>query len=430
MEGYFLILMLTGIAALGMAWMPAITGRIQISYAVIYVLLGILLFRFVPGLPASDPILHNQLTLHITEIVVIISLMGTGLKIDQPFRWKTWKIPIKLATITMLLCICLLALLAIYYLKFDWPSALLLGAALAPTDPVLASDVQVGPPLESSENTVRFALTGEAGLNDGMAFPFTWLAILMVGQPIEPVNWISWFLLFKIGAGVLIGFICGRMLAYLLFDIPKKLNLLFTRDGFVAFAATLIVYGITELLHGYGFIAVFVTAITIRNYQIGHKYHIKLHSFIDELERPLLGVVLILFGGTIVNGILDHLTWELAVTGLLFIFIIRPAAGYLTLAGSGVHWKEKLAISFFGIRGMGSFFYLAFALSQTKGFRTYDLWALVSFIVLLSVIIHGFTASSLMKKLSEEFERPSRIKPISDPLPGNADPSTPAGSTE
>lgn len=430
MEGYFLILMLIGLAALGMAWMPSINNRLQISYAVIYVVLGILIFRFVPGLPAADPILHNPQALHITEMVVIISLMGTGLKIDQPFRWRTWNIPLKLVTIAMLVCIGILTLLARYYLHFDWPSALLLGAALAPTDPVLASDVQVGPPLENSENTVRFALTGEAGLNDGMAFPFIWLAILLVNGEFVIGQWLSWFLLFKIGAGVLVGFLCGRLLAYLLFDMPKKLNLLFTRDGFVAFAATLLVYGITELVHGYGFIAVFVTAITIRNYQLGHKYHLKLYSFIDELERPLLGVVLILFGGTLVNGILDHLTWKLAIIGLLFIFIIRPAAGLLTLAGTKVHWKEKLAISFFGIRGMGSFFYLAFAMAQTKGFRTYDLWALVSFIVLLSVIIHGFTASSLMKKLSEEFERPIYIKQVGDSLPGNTDPSAPPGGAE
>src|SRR6478735_7600272 len=277
MEGYFLILAIIGAAALGMAWMPAITEKIQVSYAVIYVLLGIIIFSVIPGMPASDPVINNTLSLHLTEIVVIISLMGTGLKIDERFSFRTWKIPFRLVTITMLLSIGALALVARHFLHFDWPSAILLAAALAPTDPVLASDVQVGPPLEQDQNTVRFALTAEAGLNDGMAFPFTWLAILLAMGNVDTGAWISMFLLYKILVGAAMGFLIGRYIAFLLFHVPTKLNFLITRDGFVALSTTLLVYGLTEMVKGYGFIAVFVAAVTLRNYQIGHKYHLKLH---------------------------------------------------------------------------------------------------------------------------------------------------------
>ncbi|HSB93927.1 MAG TPA: cation:proton antiporter, partial [Flavitalea sp.] len=217
---------------------------------------------------------------------------------------------------------------------------------------------------------------------------------------------------------------------FLLFHVPTKLNFLVTRDGFVALSTTLLVYGSTELVHGYGFIAVFVAAVTLRNYEIGSKYHLKLHSFIDEMERTLLAIVLILFGGALVNGILDHLTWKLAGVGLLFLFVIRPVTAFITLSGSGLHLKEKAAISFFGIRGMGSFFYLAFAISQTDGFRVYDLWALVSFIVLMSVVIHGFTASSIMTKLSEQFNRKSAISADVNELPRDTDPAAPAPGIE
>jgi len=430
MEGYFLILAIIGAAALGMAWMPAITEKIQVSYAVIYVLLGIIIFSFVPGIPPSNPIIDNTIALHLTEIVVIISLMGTGLKIDQAFSFKTWKIPFRLVTVTMLLSIVALATLARFFLNFDWPSAILLAAALAPTDPVLAADVQVGPPLEKQKSMVRFSLTAEAGLNDGMAFPFTWLAILLVQGQHQTSEWISWYLFYKIIVGAGVGFLLGRLIAFLLFHVPTKLNFLITRDGFVALSTTLLVYGVTEMAHGYGFIAVFVAAVTIRNYQIGHKYHLKLHSFIDEMERTLLAIVLILFGGALVNGILDHLTWKLAITGLVFLFIIRPVAAFVTLAGTDLHIKEKAAVSFFGIRGMGSFFYLAFALSQAKGFKTYELWALVSFIVLMSVIIHGFTANSIMNKLNQQFDQTADIPEAPKDLPGNTDPTAPAGTAK
>jgi NhaP-type Na+/H+ or K+/H+ antiporter len=423
MEGYFLILTIIGAAALGMAWMPAITDKIQISYSVIYVLFGIIIFSLIPGVPESNPVLDNSISLHLTEIVVIISLMGTGLKIDERFSFRAWKIPFRLVTVTMLLSIAGLALIARHFLNFDWPSAILLAAALAPTDPVLASDVQVGPPLEKEQNTVRFALTAEAGLNDGMAFPFTWLAILLVNNEADVGSWISWFLVYKILAGVAMGFLIGRFIAFLLFHVPTKLNFLITRDGFVALSTTLLVYGLTEMVKGYGFIAVFVAAVTLRNYEIDHKYHLKLHSFIDEMERTLLAIVLILFGGALVHGVLDHLTWKLAGVGLFFLFVIRPATAFITLSGTDLHLKEKAAISFFGIRGMGSFFYLAFAISQTKGFRVYDLWALVSFIVLMSVVIHGFTAGSIMTKLSKQFNSKSDIAANMKGLPGDTDPA-------
>lgn len=430
MEGYFLILTIIGAAALGMAWMPAITEKLQVSYAVIYVAFGLLIFSLVPSIPVSDPIANNSAALHLTEIVVIISLMGTGLKIDQKFSFKTWKIPFRLVTVTMVLTISILALVAHYLLSFDWPSAILLGAAIAPTDPVLASDVQVGPPLEKEKSNVRFSLTAEAGLNDGMAFPFTWLAILLMNGNGNLSEWGSWYLLYKIAVGVGMGFLIGRGIALLLFYLPKKLNFLVTRDGFVALSSTLLVYGATEMVHGYGFIAVFVAALAIRNYQIDHKFHLKLHSFIDEMERTLLAIVLILFGGALVSGILEPLTWKLALTGLAFLFIIRPASAFITLSGAKLHIKEKLAISFFGIRGMGSFFYLAFALSQAEGFKARELWALVSFIVLMSVIIHGFTASSIMKKLSDQFDKKSELAVHPNDLPGHANSSGPATGTE
>jgi sodium/hydrogen antiporter len=407
---YLIIITVIGLAALGMAWMPSISQKTRISYSIIYVVLGMLLYiAFRSILPLPDPISENEFTLHLTELVVIVSIMGTGLKIDQPFSFRNWRVPFRLVIFTMLLSIFVVALLGYWTLGYDIATAILLGSVLAPTDPVLASDVQVGPPHEEEQDNVKFALTAEAGMNDGTAFPFTWLAITLalIGTP-EHTDLTTWFLVnfvYRIIAGVTAGFLIGKLLAYLVFFLPEKRNFLVTRDGFVAISSTLLVYGFTELIHGYGFIAVFVTAITLRNYEMHHKFHKKLHAFTDQIERILLSIVLILFGGSLVNGILDHLTWQLALFGVFFVFVVRPLTGYVALIRTKLHYKEKLGISFFGIKGIGSFFYLAFALQQTDFVYAEELWSLVAFIVLLSIIIHGFTATPLMLKLNREFAK-------------------------
>lgn len=409
MSTYILVITIVGLASLGMAWFPSISKRIRISYSVIYVLFGIVLYWFINRLPDADPLVHEKFTIHLTELVVIISLMGTGLKIDQPFSFKTWATPFRLVSITMILSIAIVALLAMWLLNFDAASAILLGAVLAPTDPVLASDVQVDPPMEGRRENVRFSLTAEAGMNDGMAFPFTWLAIILASTGIDSsADLATWFLrdvLYKLVAGVVCGILLGRLLAYLVFYLPEKKNLVVIKDGFVAVAATLVVYGITEMVYGYGFIAVFVTAITIRNYELDHKYHKKLHEFTDQIERILLSIVLIMFGGTLIHGILKPLNWHMMLLGLIFILLVRPITALIGMIGTKLKPKERLVISFFGIRGIGSFFYLSFALYEAKFTVERELWAVVSFIVIISLLIHGITATTTIQKLEKDAEK-------------------------
>jgi NhaP-type Na+/H+ or K+/H+ antiporter len=404
-DSYILSIIIIGVATMGMAWMPAVAKRTQISYSIAYVLLGVLVFSVFHQLPSPDPLKQNYFTLHFTELAVIISLMGTGLKIDEPFSLKRWKVPFRLVSVTMILCIAGVAAIAYYFLHFDLASAILLGAILAPTDPVLASDVQVGPPQEDPKDPVRFSLSAEAGMNDGTAFPFTWLAILIASAGTLSGGdlglWLARDVLYRMVAGIACGYFMGRLLAYLVFYLPEKKQLISIRDGFVGVAFTLLVYGATEMVSGYGFIGVFVTALTIRNYELGHKYHRKLHDFTDQIERIMVAIVLLLFGGSIVNGILAHLTWELAIVGLVFVFVVRPLAGIISLPGTGLDWREKLVISFFGIRGVGSFFYLSFAMAEAKFRFINELWSLLAFIVMLSVLVHGLTATHVMEKLDE-----------------------------
>ena len=407
MDEYILLLTILGMAAFAMAWMPAITKKTGISYSIIYVLAGVLLYWLFPFyLPAALPKNNESLTLHLSELVVIISLMGTGLKIDRSFGLKNWASPLKLVSISMLLTIAGAAAVGYYFLELDLACAVLLGAALAPTDPVLASDVQVGPPNKGAKSETRFTLTAEAGMNDGMAFPFTWLAIVLAmmanGKDAGVTGWFLYDVLYKISAGLIMGFLLGKAAGFIVFSLPKKFSFLKTNDGFLAIALTLAVYGLTELVHGYGFIAVFVAAINFRHYEKGHEYHQNLHDVTDQSERLLIAVVLILFGGSLVSGILDALTWHMVLFTLLFLFIIRPVSVLAVLFSADIHKKEKLAISFFGIRGIGTIFYLAFALQQTSFNQRDELWALVSFTILVSVVIHGLTAQPVIRHLKRE----------------------------
>ncbi len=155
-------------------------------------------------------------------------------------------------------------------------------------------------------------------------------------------------------------------------------------------------------MHGYGFIAVFVSAVSLRHYEKGHHYHQTLHDVTDQAERLLIAVILILFGGTLVNGILDALTWQMGLFSLLFILLLRPIAVLGTLFSADIHTKEKLAISFFGIRGMGTIFYLSFALSKANFNHKDQLWSLVAFTILLSVVVHGLTARPVIRHLKEQ----------------------------
>ncbi|OQP51208.1 cation:proton antiporter [Niastella populi] len=402
---YLVGLITIGIAALGMAWMPTISSFVRISYSIVYIIIGILLFLILPMLPYADPLQHPAITLHLTETVVLVALMGSGLKIDQPFSIREWKHSLKLVSVGMISSIALTAFIAWYFVGMDIASALLLGAILSPTDPVLASDVQVGPPQESEKDSVKFTLTAEGGMNDGTAFPFVWLGILMatgfLAKPGAWMEWTSYYLLYKLLCGLAAGYLLGKLFGYVLFSLPEKYRVARIEDGFVALSITLVVYGCTELLNGYGFIAVFTCAVTLRNYEMGHDLHRTLHSFSDQIERMLVAIVLLLFGGSIVNGLLDHLTWPLAMLGLGFLLIIRPLAVWLTLSGSKLTYREKSVISFFGIRGVGSLYYMSFATQHTSLTWLKSMWSTVAFVILLSVLIHGLTASRAISMLDK-----------------------------
>jgi len=402
---YDTLLLLIGVAILGVAWLPSLLEKYPLSYPILYIGLGMLAFALPFPFPDTDPSRHQAVATHLTELCVIVALTGTGLKIDYRFSWRTWSIPLRLVGGLMVLCIAVLAVLGWWLAALAPASALLLAASLAPTDPVLAGDVQIemGRAGERREDPVRFALTGEAGLNDGLAFPFVLLAIALVPGtlPLGEVllHWLWKDLLYRLVVGVAAGWLSGQLLAYLIFKLPKKLMLRPEGYGFVALAVTLISYGATELLHGYGFLAVFIAAITLRSKERTHEYHKQMHTFSDQLERLFIVVILTCLGAAIAGGLLHALTWQGAVVGLLLVLVVRPVLGMLTLLGTRTSLAERWVISGFGIRGIGSLFYISFALEQARFPQAQQLWAITGFVVLVSIVLHGVLATPIMRWL-------------------------------
>ena len=413
-DTYEIILTLLGVAFIGAAWLPRLLQGRALSFPILYVGLGLVLFSLPLGLPDPKPLINRQGTEHFTELLVIVALMGAGLKIDRPLNLRSWGVTWRLLGVVMPLTIVATTFLGWWVIGLAPASALLLGAVLAPTDPVLAADVQVGAPGEGLEDEVRFGLTSEAGLNDGLAFPFTYLAILAATYGLAPQGWLGdwtlYYLAYKVVVGALVGWLLGSALMQLIFRTTVQTKLAETGEGFVALAAVLLVYGVTELLQGYGFLAVFVAALALRHFEREHRYHAQLHSFVEQSERLLLVALLVIFGGAIARGLFDDLTWSGVWVGTAVIFFVRPLAGSLGLLGTKLPWRERSALSFFGIRGVGSFYYLAYAVNQAD-FRDADgLWAVVGFVVLLSVIVHGVSAPVAITKLDKQREADERTE--------------------
>ena len=400
LDDYDLVLGVAGLAFLGAAAVPRLLAERPLSVPIVYLGLGVVLFSLPIGLPDPDPLTQDAAAERLTEFAVIVSLMGVGLKLDRPVGWHRWEATWRLLAIAMPLGIAAVALLS-WWAGLLPATALLVGAALAPTDPVLASDVQVERPGEGEEDEVRFTLTSEAGLNDALAFPFTNAALAAAGA--TSAAWVGgWFLedvLFKIAVGLAFGILAGQAIGWLAFRLPGGGKLAETAEGFVALAATLITYGGTELAHGYGFLAVFVAAVTLRTVERGHDYHAVLHDFVEAVERLLTVVLLVLVGGAVATGSLAPLTPGLAAVGVALLVVVRPLTGWISLLGSPVDRIDRAAISFFGVRGMGSLFYVAYAARELEVPGIDRVWALVLFVVVLSVVIHGVATSPVLLRL-------------------------------
>jgi NhaP-type Na+/H+ or K+/H+ antiporter len=397
-------LLIFGGVVLLTAWLPMALRRLPLSLPICCVAIGVLLAwsPFTP-LPAMNPLGNIKWAEHLTEFVLIVALMGAGLKIDRPLGLLRWAATWRLLGVAMPLSIAAIALLGWSVLGLGVASSLLLGAALAPTDPVLASDIQVGPPQTGEEDSIRFSLTSEAGLNDGLSFPFVMAAIAMASQGTTGgfgwlPHWFAFDVVWKLAAGVAMGWLVGRLLGYLTFRMPERGRIARTGDGLAALGFTCIAYGATELVHGYGFVAVFVAALTLRSVERKSEFHGELHDFGEQIERLLMMVLLVCFGSILAEGsLLSNADWRIAPVAVLVLAVVRPLAAWVSLVGCRLPRAEKVIVSIFGIRGLGSIYYLAYASGKAKFDNVETVWATVFLIILLSVVMHGATVTPVMR---------------------------------
>lgn len=341
----------------------------------------------------------------VSELTVIVALFGAGMRIDSLRPWKRWNPTLRMLAIAMPLTILSVALLGVALGGLTLAGAILLGAVLSPTDPVLAADVQVGPPHEGEEHPVRFTLTTEAGLNDGLAFPFVYLGLIVAAQGVNPdawaFEWLAVDIVYRIVIGVVMGWAGGRALGIILFKFPKDSALAETGSGVIALAGVLLCYGSTELIEGYGFIAVAVLGLTLRRIEEDHHFHRRLHDFSESIEHALTALLLIALGSMLPVLFFD-LTWTHVAIAIALIAVIRPASGWIALYKSDLDYRSRYVVSVYGVRGIGSIYYLCYAGSHMEFTNESQLWSLVALVILLSTILHGFTVGAAMEKLDPD----------------------------
>tara|TARA_R110000751_G_scaffold307857_3_gene432869 strand:- start:10110 stop:11375 length:1266 start_codon:yes stop_codon:yes gene_type:complete len=405
-SSYHIAVTFIGFIIILASWLPRIFSKREPAAAPLMIIFGAtaaLLFPDFPSLP--DP-RRNPLPWElVSELAVIIALFGAGLRIDKLKPWSRWFPTLRLLCIAMPLTILAIAFAGTIITGLTVAGAILLGAVLSPTDPVLAGDVQVGPPQEGAEHPVRFTLTTEATLNDGLAFPFVYLGLVVAAQGFNPgawfVEWMVWDVFYRIIVGVIAGSLGGRALGYLLFTVPKGALLADTGTGVVAFASVILCYGSTEIVEGYGFIAVAVMGLTLRRIEEHHPFHRRLHDFSVAIEHTITALLLVALG-TVIPALFIDLSWNHILLALILIIVVRPLSAWVSLGGSSLDRKSRAIVSVYGVRGIGSIYYLCYAGSHMEFANETQIWSLVALVILLSTIMHGFTVGWAMDTLGAD----------------------------
>ncbi len=398
-----------GLLAVGVALLIAVgvlsrERERSFSAAVVYLLMGAAFSLGLQGLGADllDPLEDSELIERAAEFAVIVALFSVGIRLDRPLSWREWASTIRLIGIAMPLTIAGIAVFAHLVMGLPWGVAIVLGAVLSPTDPVLAGDVQVGPPGEQTEREPRFALTSEAGLNDGLAFPFVFLG-LFIAEPgggwLE--EWLLADVLYAITLGVAIGAVAGWGLGAATAELRRREWLLAEYDGWLAIAGVLAIYGATEVVGAYGFLAAFTGGLAFRRRERGHEYHGRVHEGAETVEKLTELALVLLLGSTVtIAGLAEPgiTGWLLAAVLLL---AIRPAVVAIAMLGSRVSGLERLFIGWFGVRGIGSFYYVAVAIGAgvLSGSDALIVYWTVIVCTGLSIIAHGLTATPAARKL-------------------------------
>ncbi len=419
--------LLSGVLLVFMALGGTMLRRLPITTAIIYLGVGMALGPVGAGalsisLPSGSVLLE-----HVTEIAVVISLFTVGLKLRVPLGDTRWWVPLRLASLSMVLTVGLVAAAGVLLLGLPLGAAILLGGILAPTDPVLASDVQVQSPWEPER--LRFSLSAEGGLNDGTAFPFIMLGLGLLGARDlgEALwRWLAVDVLWAVGAGLAIGGGLGSLLGKLVLYLRREHREGLGSDEFLALGLIALSYGTAVAVHAYGFLAVFAAGLAFRRVEAREtegqpeppaqpegesrpKEELEsdpvlaprqlaqtVLTFNEQLDR-LGEVVVVLLVGALLPAVAPAAADWILVT--LLLLIVRPAAVVLGLAGSRSTRSQRGLMAWFGIRGIGSVYYLTYAMNHGLPASLAVPLATVTLLAIgTSVVVHGISVTPLMSR--------------------------------
>jgi len=401
-------------------------SRSPFTSAIVYLGVGVLFGPSVLGVFGFDPTSQSALLKVLTEIALLISLFSAGIKMPVPFKFRRWDAPLRLAWLSMALTVGLVALFAYYVLHLPAGAAVLLGGILAPTDPVLATDVQVRH--AGDKDQLRFTLTCEAGMNDGSAFPFVILGLGMLGVGEAGEHHWRWLLVDVIWStmgALAVGIAAGAAVARLgwkLRIVEPKHEIM---DDLVGLGMIAVVYGTASLLKTSGFLAVFFAAVALRQTELvlagapkdrhgmmepdtaksevakaseTHEAPMTVSAeslvFKEHLERLSELTLVLLLGGMLT---LQDLRWEAAAMAAFLFLVARPLSVYAGLIGSDTSMRLRALTAWFGVRGIGSIFYLVFAIEAgLPAELALQLTRISLFVIMLSILVHGFSVKPLM----------------------------------
>ena len=429
--------LIAGAIMITMALLGTLLKRLPLSPGILYLAIGYALGPSGAGLMAPDPVRYSVELEIMAEVALLISLFAVGLKIGVPIRDKRWYLPLRLAFPSMALTILFVSAAGVYLMALPLGAAILLAAILAPTDPVLASDVQVAD--SSDRDRLRFSLTAEGGLNDGAAFPVVVLGLGLLGLYDfggSVWRWLALDAFWSILGGLAIGGVLGALVGKLVLHLRTRHQEAVGLDEFLALGLIAIAYGIALLSSASGFLAVFAAGLALQRVKgysklagpamavetgiapgTGSAKNLATHShhagtymmeavqgFNGQLERIAELIVVMVAGAMLSYTSLPGLTvWFV----LILFFLARPLAVWLGLLGApGVSRDQRMMISWFGIRGVGSIFYLMYAINhglpEPLG---KDFIAITLATVAASILVHGISVTPLMALYSRRKAR-------------------------
>ena len=411
--------LLAGALLILMALLGSAVDKLPLSPGLIYLLIGVVLGPGGLGVISFDPLDHPADFRFICEVAVLVSLFTVGLKLRVSLNDPLWRFPIRLATISMMCVIAAVAAAGMYGLGLTLGGAVLLGAILAPTDPVLASDVQVRD--ADDRDRARFALTAEGGMNDGTAFPFVMLGLGLLGlSEMGPWGsyWLSVDVAWAVGAGLAIGWLCGGVVGRLVLLVRRVFKEAVGWEEFLTLGLIALSYGAALLLHAYGFLAVLAAGLALRRIETNtardrpatskvkpsekttHPATAPAHmvgsllGFNEKLERIGELIVVLAVGASLsVHGPDKNGLW----LALLLFVVIRPLSVFIGLAGANCALRDQRLMGWFGIRGVGSLYYLMFAVEAGAPASLMEtIVPIVLTVVAASIAVHGVSATPLM----------------------------------